>query len=202
MSSPARGSRSFPTSIVAYGDARDAFPEAWSLSRETGFPITYGTNSYLGYSSSDAPFLFDGEPDPRFPALSRVVGVSLDGDDKAYPFGSIKAERAVNDTVGGVPIVVLWGGETTDALDASSIADSAQIGTGLVLDRRVGDETLTFSPADDDTFVDAETGTTWTLLGHAVDGPLEGERLTTVAHRNEFWFAWAAFFPEAAVYEG
>lgn len=194
-----------PTAIVSYGDAAADFPDALSLARETGFGIDYGANPYVGYSSSAVPFLFDGEPDPRFPALSRVVGVSVDGDDgerldKAYPFGTLEAERAVNDELGSTPVAVFWGGTTTDALDANQIAQSDAIGTAIAYDRRVGDQVLTFSHEGDDRFVDAETGSTWTLLGVAADGPLAGEQLDIVTHRNEFWFAWAAFFPEAPVY--
>ncbi|MGI9611526.1 MAG: DUF3179 domain-containing protein [Acidimicrobiales bacterium] len=191
-----------PTSIVSYEDAKENFPEAWSLSRETGFPIEYGLNGYAGYSSGNLPFLFDGEPDPRYPALSRVVGITIDEDLKAYPFETIAEEMAVNDEVGGVPVAVLWGGNTADALDQAVIAEATAIGSGIAYDRRVGDQTLTFSSTGDDQFTDQETGSTWTLLGVAVDGPLAGEQLETVTHRNEFWFAWAAFFPEAAVYAG
>lgn len=188
------------TAIVSYGEAREAFPNALSLSRETGFGIGYGSNPYTSYSSSDQPFLFDGEPDPRFPALSRVVGVSVDDVDKAYPFEVISEERAVNDVVGETPVVVLWGGDTADALDAASIAAGDAIGTGIAFDRRVDGQTLTFSAVGDDRFTDEETSSTWSLLGQATDGPLEGEQLETVPHRNEFWFAWASFFPDGAVY--
>ena len=189
-----------PTSIVAYGDVVENFPDALSLSRETGFSTDYGTNSYLGYSSSTTPFLFDGEPDPRFPALSRVVGVTIDGEEKAYPFETIAVELAINDELAGTPIAVLWGGDTADALDTQSIADGEAIGSGLAFDRRVGDRLLTLASAGEDRFTDAETGTTWTLLGQGIDGPLAGEQLQPVTHRNEFWFAWAAFFPDAPVY--
>jgi hypothetical protein len=189
-----------PTSIVAYGDVLENFPDAVSLSTETGFPIQYGTNPYQGYSSSSSPFLFDGEPDPRFPALSRVVGATIVGADKAYPFSVLSEVQAVNDEVGGLPVAVFWGGDTADALDASTIADGEVIGSAIVYDRRVGDDVLTFSADGAGDFIDAETGTTWTLLGRATNGPLEGEQLQTVTHRNEFWFAWAAFFPAADVY--
>ncbi len=189
-----------PTSIVAYGDVLENFPDAVSLSRDTGFPIEYGANPYTNYSSGAAPFLFDGEPDPRYPALSRVVGVTVDGAEKAYPFEVLSDELAINDEIGGVPIAVLWGGDTADALDASQIADSVAIGSAIAYDRRVGGETLTFVPSGEDTFTDEQTGTTWTLLGRAIDGPLAGEQLDTITHRNEFWFAWAAFFPDAPVY--
>ncbi len=188
------------TSIVSYADAVENFPDALSLSEETGFGISYGVNGYTGYSSRESPALFDGELDDRFPALSRVVGVSAGGTDKAYPFAVISEELAVNDEVGGVPVAVLWGGDTADALDALVIADAAAIGTGIAFDRRVDGRTLTFTSAGDDLFTDAETGSTWTLLGKAVEGPLSGEQLDLVQHRNEFWFAWAAFFPDAPVH--
>ena len=192
-----------PTAIVSYGDAVADFPRALSLSRDTGFGIDYGANPYVGYSSSDVPFLFDGEPDPRFPALSRVVGVTVDEDErleKAYPFATLETERVVNDELGSTPVAVFWGGSTTDALDANRIARSEAIGSAIAYDRRVGDRVLTFAPDGDGGFVDIETGTHWTLLGRAIAGPLVGRQLDFVAHRNEFWFAWAAFFPDAAVY--
>ncbi len=108
----------------------------------------------------------------------------------------------MNDEVGGVPIAVWWGGDTADALDTAAIADGAAIGTGIAFDRRVDGSALPFAPdpAADDRFVDDETGSSWTLLGRAVDGPLAGRQLGTVPHRNEFWFAWASFFPDAPVY--
>ncbi len=191
-----------PTSIVSYEDAAEAFPDALSLSRETGYGTIYGANPYPSYSSSESPFLFSDEPDPRFPALSRVVGVNLEDNDKAYPFSVISEERVVNDEVGDVPIAVFWGGDTADALDAGNIADGQAIGTGIAFSRQIGAEVLTFSSVGGDRFTDAETGTTWSLLGQAVEGPLRGEQLETVPHRNEFWFAWAGFFPEAPVYSG
>lgn len=188
-----------PTSIVAYADVLENFPDAISLSRNTGFGIEYGANPYSAYSSSTSPFLFDGDPDPRHPALSRVVGVTADGNEKAFPFSVLREQRAINDELAGTPFVVVWGGDTADALDATVIADGEAIGSGIAYDRRVGDQVLTFSPGGDDLFTDDQTGSTWTLLGVAIDGPLEGERLSTMTHRNEFWFAWAAFFPDAPV---
>jgi hypothetical protein len=188
------------TSIASYGDVLESFPDALSLSLDTGFGINYGANGYVGYSSSVTPFLFDGVPDDRFPALSRVVGISAGGVDKAYPFSVLSEEPAINDELSGVPVAVLWGSDTADALDQANIATSATIGTAVAFDPVVDGQRLTFSSVDDDLFVDAETGSTWTVLGLSVDGPLAGRQLGTVTHRNEFWFAWAAFFPDAGVY--
>ena len=67
------------------------------------------------------------------------------------------------------------------------------IGTGIAFLATVGDQVLTFAPAGPDTFVDAETGTIWTLFGEGIEGPLAGTQLETAVHQNEFWFAWSAF---------
>ncbi len=182
-----------PSAIVGWDEFRTSFPDGQVLSRQTGHRRSYGNNPYVGYSSSSRPFLFDGEIDDRFPALERVVGVTVGDADKAFPFSIIAGPRVVNDEVGGVPVAIFWGGDTADALDSASIAEGRAIGTGIAFDRRVGDDVLTFTANGDDTFTDAETGSTWDLLGRAIDGQLSGEELDTVVHRNDFWFAWAAF---------
>ena len=52
----------------------------------------------------------------------------------------------------------------------------------------------------DGRFRDVETGTVWNMSGQAVEGALEGARLTEVAHGNHFWFAWAAFVPNTDIW--
>jgi hypothetical protein len=193
-----------PSSIVGWGDFAAAFPGGEALSPDTGFGRTYGYNPYEFYSSRSGPYsFFQGEVDDRYPALERVVSVTAGEENRAYPFSVISDERVVNNAVGGIPVAVFWGApDTADALDAGRIADAAAVGTGVAFLRTVDGQALTFAAAGDDRFVDAETGTTWTLLGLAIEGPLAGTRLEFAIHTNEFWFAWAAFHPDAAVYDG
>ncbi|MEE9298480.1 MAG: DUF3179 domain-containing protein [Acidimicrobiia bacterium] len=192
-----------PSAIASFSDYRETFPDGAVLSRDTGFGYSYGVNPYEFYSSRQRPFgFFDGELDDRFPALERVIGVTVGGAEKAYPFSIISPVGAVNDSVGGERIVVLWGGDTADALDGRSIADSQAIGTGVAYLSVVNGQTLTFVRVEDGVFEDEQTGSRWTILGRATDGPLAGQSLTPAIHRNEFWFAWAAFFPDAPVYTG
>jgi len=190
------------TSIVSFGQLRESFPEALSLSPDTGFARRYGTNPYVSYSSGQGPIssFFVDELDDRLPALSRIVGVSFDGVDRAYPFDLLTAAKVVNDTVGSTPIAVFWGGDTADALDANVIAESAPIGTAVAYDRVVNGTELTFT-ADGENFVDDQTGSTWNVLGIAVDGDLAGTQLDVATHKNEFWFAFAGFFPGAEIHE-
>jgi hypothetical protein len=192
-----------PSALVTWADFRSEHVGGDVLSQDSGPFAPYGSNAYTGYTSRSAPFpsFFRLELDERHPALSRVVGVRIEGDAKAYPFSVIAAEGAVDDVVGGMPITVWWGApDTADPLDGFSVADGAPIGTGIAFERTVDGQELTFAANGDDTFTDAETGSTWTLLGVAVGGPLEGSELPIAIHQNEFWFAWAAFNQGSPVY--
>ena len=191
-----------PTAIVSFGDFAASYPEGVSLSRESGGPAPYVSNPYEGYSTRAAPYsFFTDEIDPRYRALERIVGVTEGGGATAYPFPVISEAGAVNDSVGGVPVAVFWGGDTADALDTRNVSEGRSIGTGLAYLRTVDGQELTFAK-EGDLFRDQETSSRWTLLGEAISGPLAGTRLDLAVHRNEFWFVWGAFYPGGAVYEG
>ena len=77
----------------------------------------------------------------------------------------------------------------------------------LPYSRDLGNLTLTFEsvPSTDRRFDfmvrDLETGTTWNLLGQALAGELKGNQLYQIPAHNAFWFAWATFWQDTAVYE-
>jgi len=184
-----------PSAIVAFSEFAATYPAGCVLGPDQAFGISYGTNPYVGYSSSVRPFLYSGELDDRLPALSRVVGVNINNEAKAYPFAELEAVRVINDSIDGVPIVVLWGAaHTADALDSSVMPDSQAIGTAVAFIATTGEGSLTFTASREDLFTDDQTNSTWNLLGQAVDGPLTGTQLEFAPHRNDFWFAWFAFF--------
>ena len=191
-----------PAQIVSWGDFKAAFPEADVLSRDTGYQRSYGRNPYSGYDRADqSPFLFKGRPDDRLLPMERVVALELDGQQLAFPYLALEQEPAVNHSVNGRDIVVLFQPGTASALDQSSIADSRDVGATGVFDASLDGQTLMFR-AGDSGFVDDQTGSTWNVLGQAVAGPLAGQTLTPIVHGNHFWFAWAAFAPDAEIYRG
>ncbi|MEE9199190.1 MAG: DUF3179 domain-containing protein, partial [Dehalococcoidia bacterium] len=185
-----------PASIVSWEVFRASFPSGQVLSRDTGFSRDYGRNPYPGYDNiNQSPFLFTGPEDNRLRAMERVTTVDIGDEAVAYPFLELEKVPVVNDTVGGMPIVVFFTKGTVSGLDSSIIGASRDIGAGLVYSRVVDGMELTFV-AQGDGFVDNETGTTWNILGQAVGGEMAGKTLEPVLHANHFWFAWAAFKPE------
>ena len=90
-----------PAAIVSWHDFRAAFPDATVLSRATGHSRPYGSNPYAGYDSSTQPFLLQRTPDPRLPAMERVLHVAAGGTERIYPFGAFTHEPVINDEGGG-----------------------------------------------------------------------------------------------------
>lgn len=96
--------------------------------------------------------------------------------------------------------VVIWAVEgLRSALDTAQIPEGQAIAATGAFDPTVDGKRLSFTAADDKTFRDEETGSTWDVLGRAVAGPLEGSRLELAESVDTFWFSWAAFHPETRV---
>ncbi len=183
-----------PSAIVSFDDFRSGHPEGRVLVQPT--PRSYDQNPYAGYDSRSGPTggFFRGEVDERLDAMERVVGVAIGDEARAYPYGALEEVHVVHDRVDDQPIVVFWGGEAASALDRPVISDGRRVGGSGVFEPVIDGRRLTFQERDG-AIVDAQTGSTWSLLGRATAGTLEGSTLTPVHHLDAFWFAWAAFVP-------
>ena len=196
-----------PAAIIAWSDFKRLYPASAVLSRDTGHRRDYGRNPYGGYDRADEPpFLFQGDLDGRLLPKERVAAVTIDGQSIAFPFTALERERAVNHRLASTAIAVFFAPGAVSALDRSNIAASRDVGAVGVFEATLNGQTLTFAPAaagnaaPDGEFTDAETGSTWNILGQATAGPLAGQRLTPVVHGAHLWFAWAAFRPETTIW--
>jgi hypothetical protein len=190
-----------PVSIISWAEARDIYPGAQVLSRETGFSRNYGRNPYPGYDNiNSSPFLFKGQTPENLPATARVTTVQLNGESVAYPNDILKEARVINDVVGGVEVTVFWQQGLASALDSSNIADGQDVGASGVFERTLNGQVLTFV-TNGETITDEQTGSTWNILGQSTDGELRGENLNKVVKVDHFWFSWAAFQPDTRIYQ-
>ena len=191
-----------PVQTVSWGDWLAQNPEGLVLSRDTGASRDYGRNPYPGYDDiNEDPFLFEGELDGRLPAKERVVGFGLDGAPTAVRLDPLLEQGVITTQFDGRSIVVWALPGTASALDAASVDGGRDVGaTGVFVSENQG-RALTFTRTDSG-FTDAETASTWTVLGRATAGPLVGVQLESLEHVDTFWFAWAAFSPDTRVLPG
>lgn len=183
------------TSLLSWADFLEAHPDGLVL--DPPGRDNYGNNPYIGYDArGNEPFLFNGVTDPRAASMTRVVGVTIGDDAVAWSTDSlIGGEATVTyGTVGERDLVILWRSGQKSALDTRLISDGAVVGSVGVFDPVVNGQKLTFS-ASGGVFVDDATGSTWNILGEAIEGDLSGSQLARVPHLDTFWFAWSAYQP-------
>ncbi len=190
-----------PSQVIGFAQFAQRYPDGLVMSRDTGVSRSYGRNPYVNYDTS-GPYrgLFNEATDDRLPAVEHVLAGEIGGEAIAYPFSALSEEIVINDTVGEQPVVALWQPGSNSAMDASNIDNSRDVGTAALFSRDVDGQTLTFTVADDGTITDEQTGSTWNLFGEAISGELEGTELEQLVAAPHFWFAWAAFKPDTAIY--
>lgn len=126
-----------------------------------------------------------GEPlQPR----DLVAGVRLGDRAKAYPLSALQKQSPVEDTVGGVPVVLVVGEDGRSVRAFERTVDGREIH----LFRKPGATPLRL--------VDAETSSEWSFAGEAATGPLQGKKLGKVFVLKGYWFDWKAYNPKTEVY--
>ena len=172
------------------------------LSKETGHTRRYGENPYVGYDDiSEKPWLFRGAIDDRLPPMERVVSVTIDNVDKAYPHTITRDEGVIHDSVGGKEIVIFHTRKgAASALDQSNINRSRTLGSTGVFSPVLDDgRSLSFRRKRDH-FVDSQTESTWNVAGKAISGELAGAQLEAIPHGDIFSFAWFVVKPNTLLY--
>jgi len=189
----------YPVQTVSWAAWRAGHPHGWVLSRDTGYTRDYGANPYPGYDNINSqPFLFSGQVNGRFTAMTRVVGVRYGGEAVAVLLSTLQHRRVIDLTLAGQPVIVWWQPGTASALSGPLVAGGPDIGATGAFSPVADGRRLHFRPAAGG-FRDHETGSHWSVLGHADAGPLAGQNLTPVTHEDTFWFVWAAFLPHTRV---
>ncbi|MGI8461787.1 MAG: DUF3179 domain-containing protein [Solirubrobacterales bacterium] len=191
-----------PSQILSWEELRRLHPDAEVLSRDTGFERDYGENPYAGYESDpdSQPFLFQREVDASLPPKERVAAVKSGAAAVVYPFSRLRDEAPINDDLGRRPIVVFFNPDVASALDSPFVADGKAVGAAALFEAVADGEPLSFEATDEPgEFRDHQTGSVWDMSGRAISGALQGAELEQIEHDDQFWFALAAFFPDAEI---
>lgn len=166
------------SSISNWSEWRKGHPETRVLSRNTGiYPAsTYEGSPYEGYKNSDRVGFGVEDVDDRLEPKRTVFGISLNGSSKAYPEDVIRQEDLIQDSIGGVPVVVL---------------ENPSDGTIEAFVRRSNEKTLNLS-LEGSELVSSE-GESWDLAKDEIG-------LEKISTKGFFWFAWSKFHPDTKVY--
>lgn len=135
------------------------------------------------------PVVTPPERDAPLEPRALVVGVSINGQSKAYPFSALQEKKLIIDSVGGIPVLILLGD------DKKSVRG---------YERKVGGRELEFFVKTQPRvmeLIDAETGSEWDFAGKATRGPLSGQQLQKLFVLKDYWFDWKTYNPDTQIYE-
>ncbi len=145
----------------------------------------------------------DGIPpidSPRFVGVSSppsymrpnepVIALELNGEARAYPLAILMAHEVVNDTVGGVPVVVTFCPLCNSALAFERTLDGVVLDFGTTGNLRYSNLVM----------YDRQTQSWWQqATGEAIVGQMTGKRLTPIPARVSPWSEFASAFPQGRV---
>jgi len=184
-------------STVSWAQASEAHPDALVLQGSSNAPKPYGRNPYSGYDQNDAPLsgFFTLEIPEPVPPMTRVLGVRTSDGQVAIPASTLAEQAVIEAELADLEFVAFWAPGTSSPLQGDEITAGDEIGSTGVFDRRLDDRLLSFESVSN-RFVDIETGSTWNILGQAINGPLTGSELRPLEHLDTFWFAWVSYHPD------
>ena len=190
-----------PSRLTTMGEWAREHPDTLVLDR--GFPGAAFDQYQSYYMDFQSGVLGETNRDDRLYQKDLVVGIATETGQKAYPFGILRTEGAVNDTFQGLALALFMNtsGEVITPFEAGATGNTRG-GAVEAFDRTVAGKTLNFKEFDELHVYDVETRSTWDKrTGVAVRGELEGHRLTPIQSLVAFWFGWSDFYPDTEVYE-
>ena len=122
-----------------------------------------------------------------------VIGYESGGEAFAYPIDILNLHEIVNDTIGGLPVLITY----------CPLCFSC-----VVFNREVDGQTLTFGNTSalyqsDLVMYDHQTGSYWfQVAGEAVVGTLTGSRLKVLPSMTTPWGDWKALYPQTRLITG
>ncbi len=165
---------------ITLGDWEKLYPNTLVMAKPTGYARDYSVDPYASYkTSADAGLFPPTYVDNALQPKEYVVGVTIQNDSAAYPYAYLYNHGLAQDSLGGVPLIVVFNPQTAAV---------------NVFDRNAGGQILTFSKMNGNLFFDDETNSSWSLItGEALAGSMQGTNLTRVPFIAGFWFAWVDF---------
>jgi hypothetical protein len=90
---------------VTVGLPGDAGPDAV---RQLAIVTLLPRDAIPAIKEQDLLFLSGAEADAQMDPANVVIGLSIDGDHRAYSTAHLSSHEIVNDTVGGEPVAMTW----------------------------------------------------------------------------------------------
>jgi hypothetical protein len=211
---PKKGQRlkSVPTLTTTWRGVMDGYPNAVAYHMFD----KYKPEDLPKEPNADSIKTRPAKTDPRLKPDELVLGVRVGDKTKAYPLTNLRC-ASVRDEVGGEKIIAIGELGPLPAVGAYKLVayqprkfkapnpdkdgvSPPDAGEPLPGRKELPPVKITTFNETDATLHDTDTGTAWDAAGRGFHGKLKGWTLEPVEFVVCKWFAWAAEYPDTAVY--
>jgi len=106
---------------TTWGEWQTRYPESLLLSEASAPGVSYHNNPYADYEKSEQLWFPVQHNSADLRNKERVLGLSINGVDKAYPYSELsRSKGTVDDVVGGQKIRIVW----SEASQSAYVLDS------------------------------------------------------------------------------
>ncbi len=174
-----------PSSQMRLGEWLTLYPDSEILQADTTYKKDYA--DLKGYDEGTVKSKLERRDSLSWQFKSWVVGISLNGQHKAYDWNGLQKQKMISDSMNAIPLLLTMepNGKTYYALN-----------------RNVNGQALQFIPGSSKELMeDVQTHSIWKLNGTCTSGALQGKQLAHLQAYQEFWHSWKQFHPNTSTYQ-
>jgi Protein of unknown function (DUF3179) len=149
---------------------------------------------------------------PRTELRSRdvVVGLTINGVDRAYPWETFAKQSPLLDRVNGTPLLLVVGPDgksfrafigQIDGKDSEFFLKAEDSGDAPDTPRATNSDPKDMAGSKPWALLDAATASEWNFQGCAVSGTAKGKCLPRIPALKDYWFDWRNYHPETTIYK-
>ena len=174
---------------LTFGEWRTEFPSGQVLAPVPKYVKEYDSNWEPDVAKLPVVISFPGV---ELKSRDVVVGLTVNGTARAYPWDSFAKQSPVLDRVNGTPLLLVLGP------DGKSFR--------IFISRVDGKDAEFFLQGEDNgkhdwLLIDTTTASQWNFQGCATSGAAQGRCLEQVPALKDYWFDWRNYHPDTTVYK-
>jgi hypothetical protein len=179
---------------LTFGEWRSESPSGQVLAPVAKYTKEYDSNWEPDVAKLPVVISFPGT---ELKSRDVVIGLTIDGAARAYPWETFAKQSPVLDRVSGTPLLLVLGP------DGKSFRVFLARIDGREAEFFLQDDAKSDAPAvkKDWSLLDTNTASQWNFQGCATSGPAQGKCLARIPALKDYWFDWRNYHPDTTVYK-
>jgi hypothetical protein len=179
---------------LTFGEWRTESPSGQVLAPVAKYTKEYDSNWEPDVAKLPVVISF---PNTELKSRDVVIGLTIEGAARAYPWETFAKQSPVLDRVNGTPLLLVLGPDGKSFRVFVSRIDGHDAEFFLQSNSQADAST----DKKDWTLLDTFTNSQWNFQGCATAGPAQGKCLDRIPALKDYWFDWRNYHPDTTIYK-